>query len=199
MIRTAIANPILVGFIYVVLRVAGSRTLTQAMLFNKCVHARTAAAAVNCAPACMPQHAVVCCALQDCAGGHRQPCGVGVPEAQQSPGSHMVVATLMIVGLALLIDAAYAYGLIPGAVVHARPILLYANGEQCSSSSSSSPCAHCRQAASAQQHCSHTVALNDHSQTTSSLTAKPLSCWAVPLIGSPLQARCCLKTCATAS
>lgn len=34
-VRTAIMTPILVVFIFVVLRVAGARTLTQATLFNK--------------------------------------------------------------------------------------------------------------------------------------------------------------------
>lgn len=34
-VRTAIMTPFLVAFIFVVLRVAGTRTLTQATLFNK--------------------------------------------------------------------------------------------------------------------------------------------------------------------
>jgi hypothetical protein len=79
------------------------------------------------------------------------------------PLAPLIVATLMIVGMALLIDAAYAYGFLFGGLVHARPILLYANGEQASSSSRSSSSnvsssssrgsrsAHCGHAASAQQ------------------------------------------------
>lgn len=46
-----------------------------------------------------------------------------------TPLTATVIGIIIIVGMALLVDAAYAWGLIPGSVVHARPLLLYADGE----------------------------------------------------------------------
>lgn len=48
-----------------------------------------------------------------------------------TPLTATVIGTIIIVGMALLVDAAYAWGLIPASVVHARPLLLYADGEAC--------------------------------------------------------------------
>lgn len=42
----------------------------------------------------------------------------------------LVIGTLIIVGTALVVDAAYARGWLPASLVHARPILLYADGER---------------------------------------------------------------------
>lgn len=45
-----------------------------------------------------------------------------------SPLAATVIATLIIVGSALVVDLAYAYGIIPPGLVHVKPVLLYANG-----------------------------------------------------------------------
>lgn len=52
----------------------------------------------------------------------------GVALRPTTPLTATVVATLIIVGFAMVVDAAYTRGWIPGWVVHATPILLYANG-----------------------------------------------------------------------
>jgi hypothetical protein len=48
-----------------------------------------------------------------------------------TPLTATVIGTIIIVGMALLVDAAYAWGWLPASVVHARPLLLYADGEVC--------------------------------------------------------------------
>lgn len=45
-----------------------------------------------------------------------------------SPLTATVIATFIIVGSALVVDLAYAYGIIPPGLVHVKPVLLYANG-----------------------------------------------------------------------
>jgi hypothetical protein len=40
-----------------------------------------------------------------------------------------LVATLIIVGLALLVDVLYAWHVLPMHYVQSKPVLLYANGE----------------------------------------------------------------------
>ena len=46
-----------------------------------------------------------------------------------SPLTSTAIATLVIVGITLLVDVAYAFGWIPGGFVHAQPVLLCANGK----------------------------------------------------------------------
>lgn len=98
-VRTAIMTPILVVFIFAVLRLAGARTLTQATLFNK----------------------IVLVAIGTLVGS--------VALRPNTPLTSTVIGTSIIVGLSLLIDTAYAMGIIPGCLLHVRPILLYANGK----------------------------------------------------------------------
>jgi hypothetical protein len=52
-----------------------------------------------------------------------------VARRPNTPMTAVVIATLIIVGMALLIDAAYSSGWLPGYIVHPRPVLLYVNGE----------------------------------------------------------------------
>lgn len=46
-----------------------------------------------------------------------------------TPLTAMVIGTLVIVTVALLVDWLYARGWLPGSLVHAKPILLYADGK----------------------------------------------------------------------
>lgn len=48
-----------------------------------------------------------------------------------TPVVAVVIAAAVIVGIALLVNAAHARGLLPNCLVHPCPILLFANGEQC--------------------------------------------------------------------
>jgi hypothetical protein len=45
-----------------------------------------------------------------------------------TPMAAVVIVTLIIVGMALLIDAAYSSGWLPGFIVHPRPVLLFIDG-----------------------------------------------------------------------
>jgi uncharacterized membrane protein YcaP (DUF421 family) len=98
-VRTVIMTPILVVFVFAVLRLGGTRTLTQATLFNK----------------------IVLVAIGSLVGS--------VALRPNTPLTSTVIGTFIIVGLTMVMDTAYAMGLIPGSFLHCRPILLYANGE----------------------------------------------------------------------
>ncbi|WIA32315.1 hypothetical protein OEZ86_003155 [Tetradesmus obliquus] len=97
-VRTAVITPILVVFMFVVLRAAGTRTLTQATLFNR----------------------IVSVAVGSLVGS--------VALRPNTPLTSTVIGTCIIVGAALLVDVAYAYKLLPASVVQAEPVLVYVDG-----------------------------------------------------------------------
>lgn len=55
----------------------------------------------------------------------------GVALRPTTPLAATVIATAVIVGMALLVDAAYTRGWVPASLVHPRPLLVYADGETC--------------------------------------------------------------------
>ncbi|WIA12169.1 hypothetical protein OEZ85_012241 [Tetradesmus obliquus] len=97
-VRTAVLTPIIVVFMFVLLRVGGSRTLTQTTLLN-----RIFSVAVG--------SLVGSAALRP-----------------TTPITATVIGAGIIMGAALLVDVAYAYKLLPASWVHPGPVLVYVDG-----------------------------------------------------------------------
>jgi hypothetical protein len=53
----------------------------------------------------------------------------GVALRPGTPLTAALIAIVMILGMTLIADAAYAWGWLPAGVVHARPLLMYADGK----------------------------------------------------------------------
>jgi uncharacterized membrane protein YcaP (DUF421 family) len=88
----------------------------------------------------------------------------GVPLRPNSPFVAVLIAVMIILSGALLVDVAYAHGWAPAGLVVGRPVLLYANGEAWSTCVYTQP---------ARIPCSHedacTPCSHDHQHTTVTL------------------------------
>jgi hypothetical protein len=98
-VRTAILTPCIMLLVFTVLRLAGHRSLAESTLFNK----------------------ISVVALGSLVGG--------AALRPNTPIAAVAVATVIIIGVSVVVSILYMWGWIPGCVLRPQPILVWVDGE----------------------------------------------------------------------